>query len=65
MTAKKKQTDEPNDGSLLKSEHFSIKTVKGYSEVSRYAKEFYIPDNELIELHELLSTWRKEHGTNK
>lgn len=66
MTAKKKLSEsEQPIVKLLKSEHWSIGWRNGYSEVSRYAKEFYIPDDEMVELHELLTTWRKEHDTDK
>lgn len=63
VTTKKKQIDE-QEVPLLKSEHFSINTRDGFSSVSRISKTFYIPDDEMVELHELLTTWRKEHDTN-
>lgn len=65
MTTKKIQTAVVEDTWFLKSEHWSIKRVAGYSEVSRFSKTFYIPDDEMVELHELLTAWRKEHDTDK
>lgn len=65
MTAKKKPTAEPEEIGLLKTEHWSVKTVSGFSAVSRFSKTFYIPDDELVELHELLTKWRKEHDPDK
>ena len=65
MTAKKKQTAEEETPDLLKSEHFSIQTRDGFSSVSRVSKTFYIPDNEMVELHLLLTRWKEKHDTDK
>lgn len=65
MTAKKKQTTEEETPDLLKSEHFSIQTRDGFSSVSRFTKTFYIPDEEMLELHTLLTVWKAKHDTDK
>ena len=64
MTAKKKTAEEESPD-LLTTKCWSITTRDGFSSVSRFTKTFYIPDEEMLELHTLLTVWKAKHDTDK
>ena len=60
----KKKTAEEESHDLLHTEHWSITTRDGFSSISRFTKTFYIPDEEMLELHTLLTVWKAKHDTD-
>lgn len=59
---KKKQKDDL-EIQTFRSEHWSISHRNGFNSVSRYSKTFHIPDDELVELKQLIGKW--EDGKNE
>ena len=62
MTTKKKKDDDDRDDpeiQCFKSEHWTINHRNGFNSVSRYSKTFHIPDEELVELAQLLEKWKE------